>query len=89
VTTYDFTSWLGADPTPDDPTTPSSVPGLEVRGDPRPVVFGQEVALDLTWSRLAADGVYLGLVTFHDAAAPDPADAKAMTLVRVTKRSSG
>jgi subtilisin family serine protease len=89
LTTYDFRSWLGADPTPDDPTTPSSAPGLEVRGDPRPVIFGQEVALDLTWSGLAGDGVYLGLVTFHDAAAPDPADAKAMTLVRVTKRSSG
>ncbi|MDQ3947178.1 MAG: S8 family serine peptidase [Actinomycetota bacterium] len=89
VSTYDFTSWVGADPTPDDPTTPSSAPGLEVRGDPRPVVFGEEVALDLVWSGLAADGVYLGLVTFHDSAAPDAADPKAFTLVRITKRPAG
>jgi subtilisin family serine protease len=89
VSTYDFTSWVGADPTPDDPATPSSAPGLEVRGDPRRVVFGEEVALELVWSRLPADGVYLGLVTFHDSAAPDPADAKALTLVRITKRSQG
>jgi Bacterial pre-peptidase C-terminal domain. len=89
VSTYDFTSWVGADPTPDDPSTPSSAPGLEVRGDPRPVVFGEEVALELVWSGLLADGVYLGMVTFHDSAVPDPTDAKAITLVRITKRSSG
>jgi hypothetical protein len=89
VSTYDFTSWVGADPTPDDPTTPSSAPGLEVRGDPRSVDFGQEVELELVWSGLPADGVYLGLVTFHDSAAPDPADPKALTLVRITKRPAG
>ncbi|MGH8974273.1 MAG: S8 family serine peptidase, partial [Acidimicrobiia bacterium] len=88
VTTYDFTSWMGADPTPDDPTTPSSAPGLEVRGDPRAVVFGDEVALELVWSRLPADGVYLGVVTFYDRAAPDPAEVKALTVVRITKRSA-
>ena len=89
VTTYDFTSWVGADPAPDDPTTPSSAPGLEVRGDPRPVGLGEEVALELVWSGLPADGVYLGLVTFHDSTAPDPADPKALTLVRITKRPAG
>jgi hypothetical protein len=89
VTTYDFTSWVGADPSPDDPTTPSSAPGLEVRGDPRSVGLGEEVALELVWSGLPADGVYLGLVTFHDSAAPDPADPKALTLVRITKRPAG
>ncbi len=89
VSTYDFTSWVGADPSPDDPSTPSSAPGLEVRGDPRPVVFGQEVALELVWSGLPADGVYLGLVTFHDSAAPDPTDPKAITLVWITKRAGG
>jgi hypothetical protein len=70
------------------PTTPSSAPGLEVRGDPRAVALGEEVTLDLVWSGLPADGVYLGLVTFYDNAAPDPADVKALTLVRITKRSA-
>ena len=89
VTTYDFTSWVGADPTPDDPATPPSEPGVEVRGDPRPVGLGEEVALELAWTRLVADGVYLGLVTFHDSAAPDPAVPKAVTLVRITRRPAG
>ncbi|MGH9042967.1 MAG: S8 family serine peptidase [Acidimicrobiia bacterium] len=87
VSSYDFISWVGADGSPDDPATPSSAPGLEVRGDPRPVAFGDEVALELAWSGLSADGVYLGLVTFHDTATPDPAAPKAVTLVRITKSS--
>jgi hypothetical protein len=86
VTTYDFISWVGSDPTPDDPGTPSSAPGLEVRGDPRPVAFGDEVVLDLVWSGLPADGTYLGVVTFHDTAAPDPSAVEALTLVRIVKR---
>ena len=87
VTTYDFTSWVAADPTPDDPGTPSSGPGLEVRGDPQPVGFADEVVLDLVWSGLPADGTYLGVVTFHDTAVPDPAAVKALTLVRIVRRT--
>ena len=85
VSSYDFISWIGADGSPDDPTTPSSAPGLEVRGDPRAVAFGDEVTLELAWSGLSADGVYLGVVTFHDTATPDPTAPRAMTLVRIRK----
>ena len=63
---YDFTTWLGADPTPNDPASPSTAPGLVVAGDPKVVSPGDGIELPLAWSGVAADGTYLGLVTYHD-----------------------
>ena len=34
ASTFDFTTWLGADPSPDDPADPASGQGLVVGGDP-------------------------------------------------------
>ena len=85
VTTYDFTTWMAADPSPDDPSTPSTAPGLAVSGDPLPVAPGGTVTLHLEWSNMPADGTYLGLVTFFDSAAPDPRLPLTHSIVRIAK----
>lgn len=85
VSTYDFTTWVVADPSPDDPATPSTAPGLAVRGDPLPVAPGDTVTLALEWSNMSADGVYLGIVTFFDSAAPDPHSPLTHSIVRIAK----
>jgi hypothetical protein len=83
--TYDFTTWIGADPTPDDPASPSTTPGLSVGGDPKDVTAGEGLDLSVTWSGLTADGTYYGLVTYHDQTPADPQAPIAATLVRVVK----
>jgi hypothetical protein len=83
--TFDFTTWVGADPTPDDPASPSTTPGLTVGGDPKAVAPGDGVELQVAWSGLKADGIYLGLVTYHDQDPPDPQAPIGSTLVRVVK----
>ncbi|MDQ1515438.1 MAG: hypothetical protein QOE80_1268 [Actinomycetota bacterium] len=85
ASTFDFTTWLGADPTPDDPASPSTAPGLVVGGDPKVVTPGDAVELEVAWSSLPADGTYLGLVTYHDQIPPDPQAPVGSTLVRVVK----
>jgi subtilisin family serine protease len=89
ASTYDFTTWLGADPTPDDPASPSTAPGLVVGGDPKAVSPGDGVELQLMWSGLAADGTYLGLVTYHDQTPVDPQTPAGVTLVRVVRAPAG
>jgi hypothetical protein len=83
--TYDFTTWIGADPTPDDPASPSTTPGLTVGGDPEDVTAGEGLDLSVTWSDVTADGTYYGLVTYHDQTPADPQAPIAATLVRVVR----
>jgi len=87
--TYDFTTWLGADPTPDDPASPSTAPGLAVGDDPKTVAPGDAVELRLAWSGVAADGTYLGVVTYHDQSPADPQAPIGATLIRVVRAPAG
>lgn len=79
--TYEFRSWLVADPSPDDA---SNHPGITVAGDPLVVQPGQEGALRLNWSELTGDGVYLGLATFYDST-PGMAAPVAASVVQIIK----
>ena len=83
--TFDFTTWLGADPSPDDPADPSTGPGLVVGGDPAVVTPGEAVELQLGWSGVETDGTYLGLVTYHDQVPAEPRLPAGLTLVRVVR----
>ncbi len=83
--TYDFTTWLGSDPSPDDPTTPSAAPGFAAAGDRSGVTSGSDVAFALEWSGLAEAGAYFGLVSFYDSGVPDAPVPVARTLVRITR----
>jgi subtilisin family serine protease len=85
TSTFDFTTWVGADPTPDDPADPPDGPGLVVAGDPKVVTPGEGVELALGWSGVEADGTYLGLVTYHDQAPAEPRLPSGLTLVRVVR----
>ena len=87
--TYDFTTWVGADPTPNDPATPSTAPGLVVAAGPRPVAAGDAVELPLAWSGATAEGTYLGLVTYHDQAPADPQAPIGATLIRLVRAPPG
>ncbi|MEW6476460.1 MAG: S8 family serine peptidase [Actinomycetota bacterium] len=71
VVTFDLTTWVLADPSPDVPSDPVG-PGLRVTGDPVAVTSGGIGALDLEWEGFDRPGVYVGLVTFHDPAVPSP-----------------
>lgn len=88
VSVYDFTTWLAADSSPDDPTSPSTVPGVAVTGDPKSVAPGEPATLTFEWSGIPADGVYLGLATFHDSG-PDPLHPVAQSIVRISKAPTG
>jgi hypothetical protein len=83
---FDFTTWLAADPAPDDPSAP---PGLTITGDPRAVRPGEDVTLDVGWSDLPGDGIYLGLATFHDTTAPAGSRGVASAVVRIVKSAPG
>ncbi len=83
--TYDFTTWLGSDPSPDDPTSPSTTPGFAVGGDPREVAPGERLELGLAWSGIEAAGTYFGVVTYHDQTPADPQSPVGATLVRVIR----
>jgi len=83
--TFDFTTWVGADPTPDDPASPSTAPGLTVGGEPQDVTAGEALNLSVAWSGLDNDGTYYGLVTYHDQTPADPQAPVAATLIRVVR----
>jgi subtilisin family serine protease len=83
--TFDFTTWFGADPTPDDPASPSTTPGFTVGGEPGAVTAGDAIDLALAWSRIETPGTYYGLVTYHDQNPADPQGPIAATLIRVTR----
>jgi subtilisin family serine protease len=87
VATYDFTTWLGADPTPDDPASPSAAPGFAVTGDPREVTPGERFELQAAWSGISAPGTYFGVVTYHDQTPVDAGSPFGATLVRIVKPS--
>jgi hypothetical protein len=82
---YDFTTWLGFDPSPDDPASPSTTPGFVVDGDAAEVAPGDSVELRLTWSGVTDAGTYFGLVTYYDQTPVDPQSPFAATLVRVVR----
>ena len=71
VGTYDFTTWIIADSSPDDLSSPIG-PALQVTGDPRAVQPGDTVTFDLKFARLSTPGIHLGIVTFYDTATPTP-----------------
>ncbi|HYH51955.1 MAG TPA: S8 family serine peptidase [Acidimicrobiia bacterium] len=83
--TFDLTTWLLDDPSPDVLTDPPG-PGLEVGGDPVTVTPGGVATLDFRWTGLDEPGVYVGLVTFHDTPAPNPGDVFGETVVVITRR---
>jgi hypothetical protein len=85
ATTYDFTTWLTNDPSPDDPSNP---PAITVTGDPVSVTLGHAATLTLNWFGVAANGTYYGLATYHDAATPTSANQIGYTVVRLTKTAS-
>jgi hypothetical protein len=69
VATFDLTTWLIADPSPDVLSDPPG-PGLRIDGDPVAVTSDGVADLTVDWEGLEPPGVYLGLVTFHDTATP-------------------
>ena len=83
VATFDLTTWLIADPTPDVASDPPG-PGLRVGGDPVPVTVGGVGRLDLEWSGLDEPGVYLGLITY-ETAVPLPGDPLLTQVVAITR----
>jgi hypothetical protein len=85
VANFDFTTWLGSDPTPDDPASPSTTPGFAVGGDAAEVAPGDRLELSLAWSGITDAGTYFGLVTYHDQTPADPQSPFGATLVRVVK----
>ena len=80
--TYDFTTWLLNDTTPDDP---SGGPGISVTGDPFNVSVGQSVQATLNYAGVDHKGLYLGLATFHDSPSPNPGNVKASSVIELTK----
>lgn len=82
ASTYDFTSWVVADPAPDDA---AQVPGLTVTGDPVTVTPGQQVPLSVDWSDVAAKGTYLGVATYHDSATPTLDNLQGLSVVELSK----
>jgi subtilisin family serine protease len=71
VTTYDLTTWIAADPSPDDLTSPPG-PGVAATADPVVVAPGDTVAIPIDYAGLSVPGTHLGIVTFYDAAEPSP-----------------
>jgi hypothetical protein len=82
VATFDLTTWVIADPSPDDPTDPPG-PGLAITGDPATVAPGGNAPLTIEWRGLDQPGVYLGLITYHDSADPQPDNSLGETIVAV------
>ncbi|MGH9008781.1 MAG: S8 family serine peptidase, partial [Acidimicrobiia bacterium] len=85
VATFDLTTWVLDDTTPDLLSDPL-VPGLQVVGDPVPVTVGGVGTLELGWAGLDEPGVYLGFVTFHDTAVPNPNDPLGEMVVAITRQ---
>lgn len=83
VATFDLTTWVINDPTPDVLSDPPG-PGLQIGGDPVPVTIGGLGTLEMEWAGLDGPGVYLGLVTFHSTAVPIPNDVLGETIVAIT-----
>jgi hypothetical protein len=84
VATFDLTTWLLDDTTPDVLPEPPA-PGLRISGDPVPVTAGGIGALELEWSGLDEPGVYLGFVTFHNTAVPLPNNPLGEMIVAITR----
>ena len=85
VATFDLTTWVLDDTTPDVLSDPLA-PGLQIVGDPVPVTVGGLGTLDLEWVGLDEPGVYLGLVTFHDTGVPNPGDPLGEMVVAITRQ---
>ena len=82
---YDLYSWLVNDPSGDDPSNP---PGLTVTGDGT-VTTGVVKNLSLNWSNVAAQGPYLGLISYHATNAPSFAtNTIAYTVAEVDKTTT-
>jgi hypothetical protein len=84
VATFDLTTWVLDDTTPDVLSDPLA-PGLQIVGDPVPVTVGGLGTLALEWVGLDEPGVYLGFVTFHDTAIPDPGNPLGEMVVAITR----
>jgi subtilisin family serine protease len=80
--TYDFTTWVGADNSPDDMT---NAPGLRLSGDPFDVSIGDQVSPSLDWSGVDAKGLYLGVAGFYTGQPGSLEDADSTALVELTK----
>jgi hypothetical protein len=82
--TFDLTTWVLADPTPDVLSDPIG-PGFRIGGDPAPATPGGTAILDLEWAGLDGPGVYVGLITLHDTADPATSGPVWETVVAVTR----
>jgi hypothetical protein len=84
VATFDLTTWLINDPAPDDPAAPPG-PGLAITGDPVAVTPGGNAALTIEWRGLEEPGTYLGLITYHSQATPNPLNQVGDTIIAVRR----
>jgi subtilisin family serine protease len=82
VSTYDLTTWLADDATPDDA---AGGPAIQVTSDPFAVATNDTPTATLGWSGVQSPGVYLGLVTYHDSATPTLANAEGSSIVELTR----
>jgi hypothetical protein len=80
--TYDFTTWVGADGSPDDL---ADTPAIRMSGDPFTVIMGDRVNPSLDWSGVDGQGLYLGVAGFYTGPAGTLDDAASTALVELTK----
>ena len=83
IATFDLTTWLIADPTPDVSGDPPG-PGLRITGDPLTAVPGGVADLTVEWDGLAEPGVYLGLIRY-DLPLSHPDGLPWETIVAITR----
>jgi subtilisin family serine protease len=81
-TTYDFSTWVVDDGSPDDV---ANAPGIALTGDPLSVSIGQRVSGRLEYSAVDEKGLYLGVATFHDSASPTLSNVVGKSVVELSK----
>jgi hypothetical protein len=83
IATFDLTTWLITDPSPDVLGDPPGA-GLRVTGDPLTVTPGGIADLTVEWDGLNEPGVYLGLIDYEVPVA-HPDDLPWQTVIAITR----
>ena len=83
IATFDLTTWLIADPSPDVLSDPPG-PGLRIGGDPFTVTPGGTADFTVEWAGLDEPGVYLGLISY-DLPVSHPDGLPRETVVAITR----
>jgi subtilisin family serine protease len=81
-TTYDFSTWVVDDGSPDDV---ANAPGIAITGDPFSVTTGALATGRLEYSNVDKKGLYLGVATFHASASPTLSNVVGKSVVELTK----